>query len=131
MREKMKIGQVHCFQLWHNSSHKTKYHCHFIWCCKANFKINLSRLETKQNELCSHIYKYSNCKDDHQADSNQCLFWKHCFNREWYSKKYKELHKSGRQSIYLDVNSSQAWLWRKSRSSLKTFERTSLSSTLF
>ena len=62
--------------------HESKNHCEFGWCCKANGKLNPLQLETKKGELCSHSFKCSNCRGDHQADSVQCPFWKHCFNRE-------------------------------------------------
>ena len=48
-----------------NGSHKIEHYCHFVWCCKANFKTNPSRLETKQGELCPHLFKCLNCKGDH------------------------------------------------------------------
>ena len=65
-----------------NSPHKTEHYCYFIWCCKANPKTNLPRLETKQGNLCSHTFKYLNFKDEYQADLNQCPFWRHHFNKE-------------------------------------------------
>ena len=65
-----------------NGPHKSKHHREFGWCCKANGKINPPRLETKKGKPCPHSFKYSNCKGDHQANSNQCLFWRHQFNRE-------------------------------------------------
>jgi len=49
---------------------------------KANFKLNLPWLETKQGDLCLHIFKYIKYKGDHQANLNLCLFYKHYFNRE-------------------------------------------------
>ena len=66
-----------------NGPHKSKNHCEFRWCCKVNDKINPLRLETKKRELCPHSFKCSNCQGNHQADSNQCPFWRHRFNREW------------------------------------------------
>ena len=60
-----------------SSPYKSEHHQHFVWCCKVNFKINLPRLETKQEGLCSHLFKYTNCKGNYQADSNLCSFWKH------------------------------------------------------
>ena len=72
----------------YNDPHKTEYYQQFAQYCKANFKTNLLRLETKQEELCLYTFKYLNYKDEHQADMNICPFWKYCFNREWHSKKY-------------------------------------------
>ena len=65
-----------------NSSHKSKNHHEFGWCCKANAKINPPRLETKKGEPCLHSFKCLNCCGDHQADSNLYPFWRHRFNRE-------------------------------------------------
>ena len=53
-----------------NSPHKTKYHYHFIQCYKTNPKTNSPRLETKQDKLCLHTFKYINCKGEYQANSN-------------------------------------------------------------
>ena len=50
-----------------NRPHKTEHHCQFAWYCKANFKINPLRLETKQGKL---WFKCSNYKGNHQADLN-------------------------------------------------------------
>ena len=60
-----------------NSPHKSKHYREFGWYCKANDKINPPRLETKKDEPCPHSFKCSNCKGDHQADSNHCPFWRH------------------------------------------------------
>jgi len=65
-----------------NGPHKSEHHQELGWCCKANAKINLPRLETKKVEPCSYMFKCSNCCGDYQADSNQCPFWRHRFNRE-------------------------------------------------
>ena len=54
----------------YNRSHKVKHYCHFAWYCKANFKINLSHLKTKQDKLYPHLFKCLNWKGDYQADSN-------------------------------------------------------------
>ena len=48
-----------------NGPHKSKNHREFGWCCKANDKINLLRLETKKGEPCPHSFKCSNCQGDH------------------------------------------------------------------
>jgi len=48
-----------------NSLHKSEHHREFRWCCKANTKINLPRLETKKGEPCPHSFKCSNCHGDH------------------------------------------------------------------
>ena len=65
-----------------NGLYKTEHYYYCVWYCKVNFKINLLRLETKQSELYLYMFKCLNCKGNHQVDSNQCSFWKHCFNRK-------------------------------------------------
>ena len=84
--------------------HKSEHHREFGWCCKANDKTNPPRLETKSGEPCPHTFKCSNCKGDHQADSAQCPFWRHRFNREWHVKKYTEIHENRSKSIRSSVN---------------------------
>ena len=92
----------------YNSLHKLKHHYQFGWYCKANDKINPSCLETKKGDPCLYMFKYVNCKSEHQADLNMCLFWRHYFNKEQYVKKYQKLCKSKRQSICLVVNSNSS-----------------------
>ena len=87
-----------------NGPHKSEHHREFGWCCKANTKINPPRLETKKDKPCPHSFKCSNCKGDHQADSNQCLFWRHQFNREWHMKKYAEIRENRSKSIHSEGN---------------------------
>jgi len=65
-----------------NGPHLSIHYRQFVWCCKANNKTNPPRLETKKEELCPHSFKCSNCKGEHQANSTDCLFWKHRFNKE-------------------------------------------------
>jgi len=77
-----------------NGPHKLEHHREFGWCCKANNKTNPPRLETKKGEPCPYSFKCSNCKGDHQADSNTCPFWRHQFHREWHIKKYAEIRKN-------------------------------------
>jgi len=89
-----------------NGPHKSEYHREFGWCCKANDKTNLPRLETKKGESCPHSFKCSNCKGDHQADSVHCPFWRHWFNREWHVKKYTEIHENRSESLCSDVNAN-------------------------
>ena len=87
-----------------NRPHKSEHHREFGWCCKGNTKLNPPRLETKKGEPCPHSFKCSNCKGDHQADSNTCPFWRHCFNREWHVKKYTEICENRSQSLCSAVN---------------------------
>ena len=86
--------------------HRIEHHRDMVWCYKANFKINPPHLETKQGELCSHSFKYVNCKDEHMTDNNKCLFWRHRFNQEWYLKKAQEAKEIRANSIHLAVGSS-------------------------
>ena len=90
-----------------NRLYKSKYHHHFTWYYKANFKTNSLRLKTKQGEPCLHFFKCSICKGNHQAYSNLCPFWKYKFNREWYSKKYQEICDNRSKLICLDMSCSQ------------------------
>jgi len=74
-------------------------HREMAWCCKENLKTNPPRLEIKKGEPCPHTFKYINCKEEHQVDSNTCLFWKNCFNKNWYGKKQQMLYESRVTSI--------------------------------
>ena len=67
-------------------------------------------METKQGKPCLYTFKCLNCKDNHQANSNNCPFWIHCFNKEWYAKKYQELWEIRKQSIHSTVSSVKTWL---------------------
>ena len=87
-----------------NGPHKLEHHREFGWCCKANNKTNPPRLETKKGKPCPHSFKCSNCKGDHQADSNSCLFWRHRFHREWHVRKYAEIHENRSTSICSGAN---------------------------
>ena len=57
-----------------NSSYKVEYHREIVWCCKANFKTNLSKLETRKEEPYTYSFKCINYKEEHQANSNVYLF---------------------------------------------------------
>ena len=84
-----RIQEAKCVKC--NGLHKLKHHREFGWCCKGNTKLNPPRLETKTDKPCPHSFKCSNCKGDHQANSNSCPFWRHRFNREWHIKKYADV----------------------------------------
>ena len=100
-----RIQGVKCVKC--NSPYQTIHHCQFVWCYKANEKTNPPRLETKQGKPCPHSFKCSNCKDKYQADSTDCPFWKHKFNREWHTKEYTKIQENQKQTIYLSVNSNK------------------------
>ena len=70
-------------------AHITKHHREKAWCCMENKKANHSA--TKEGEPCPHVFKCMNCKDNHQADSYSCLYWRNRFNREWHGRKQQEL----------------------------------------
>ena len=87
-----------------NGSYKVKHYSKMVWCCKMNFKTNLLKLEIKKGELYLHFFKCINYKEEHQANSNTCSFWKHWFNKSWHSKKYQKLCKNRSKSICLVVS---------------------------
>ena len=74
------IQETKCVK--YNGPHKSEHHRQFLWCYKANEKMNLPKLEMKKSKLYLHFFKYSNCQGDHQADSNICPFWRHQFNQQ-------------------------------------------------
>jgi len=86
-----------------NGPHKVEHHRDLAWCCKANFKTNPPRLETKAGEPCPHSFKCINCKGEHSADDTKCPFWRNRFNREWHSKKAQEAREIRANSICLSV----------------------------
>jgi len=57
-----------------NGPHLIDNHWEFAWCCKANSKVNLPRLEMQKGEPCPYSFKYLNCKGPHTADSVECPF---------------------------------------------------------
>ena len=89
-----------------NNSHKTEYHHHFTWYCKANFKTNPPYLETKQDKPCPHSFNCINYKSSHQANSNAYQFQHYQFNKEWHAKKYQELRDFRAKSICSTVSSN-------------------------
>ena len=88
----------------YNRLYKIECHHNLAWYCKANFKINLLKLETKRDKLCPYSFKYINCKGGYQADSNICPFWKYKFNKEWHAKKYQELYENRSKSNHSIVS---------------------------
>jgi len=57
-----------------NRPHKLKHHWDMVWYCKPNFKINPLRSETLKEILCTYIFKCTNYKKKHQANSIACSF---------------------------------------------------------
>ena len=115
----------------YNGSHLTEHYYHFAWCCKVNNKINPPRLEIKKNKPCPHSFKCLNCKGKHQADSYDCSFWKHRFNKKWHAKEYTKIQDNWRNLTCSAVNGSAIWFWRTWRYSCKMFERINSLSTPF
>ena len=111
----------------YNSPHKSENHREFGCCCKANKKTNPPWLETKKGEPCPYSFKCLNCRGNHQADSTQCLFWKHRFNREWQQKKYIEICENRTKSIHsIGSGKHQIWWYEISEYSRKMFRKTHL-----
>jgi len=73
-----------------NGPHKVEHHRDLAWCCKADFKSNPPRLETKAGEFCPHSFRCINCKGKHPVDNTKYSFWKYCFNHKWHTKKAQE-----------------------------------------
>ena len=71
------------------------------WYCKANFKINSPRLETKKDKSCLHSFKYTA-----KRNIKQIVIYAHSgnINKEWYSKKYQKLHKEKSKLIHSVVS---------------------------
>jgi len=93
--------------------HKLEHHRELAWCCKANPKLNLPRLETAQGLPCPHSFKCINCKGKHMADDYKCPFWRNRFNRDWHSKKAQEAQETKANSIRLAVVTLlENFLWK-------------------
>ena len=74
-----------------------------------------------------HTFKCLNCWGDHQADSNQCLFWRHKFNREWHQRKYAEIYENRSKLICSEGNGgAQQWLWKNLKIFLQNVCKNSL-----
>ena len=106
-----------------NGPHLTDNHHDFIWCYKANNKLNSPRLETKKSKPCPYLFKCLNYKSSYVADSVECLFWKHCFNKEWHSKEYTKLQETKRTLIHSNVNNFTIWFWMNWKYFHKMFKR--------
>ena len=63
MADVCRIQEAKCVRC--NKPHLSEHYRHFTQYCKANDKINSTRLETKKGELCSHFFKFLNCKGEH------------------------------------------------------------------
>ena len=81
----------------------------------------------KQGKSYFYSFKCLNCKDEHQADSNDCLFWKHRFNKDKHVKKNQKNCERKNMFICLAVDSAQLYLLTESKSFCRMLERTILS----
>ena len=90
-----------------NGPHLTEHYHDFVWCCKANDKINLPRLEIKKSEPCPHSFKCLNYKSSHLANSNDYFFWKHHFDKKWHTKEYTKLWEVRKNSIHSSMNDNK------------------------
>ena len=72
--------------------HNIEHHREKVWCCKENKNSKPPRLIIKEGEPCTYIFKCINYKEDYQADSFSYLYWRNCFNKEWYGRKQQELN---------------------------------------
>ena len=108
-----------------NGLHQTIHYREFTWCCKTNDKINSHRPKTKKGKPCSYSFRCSNCKGNHQADSMNCPFWKHHFNKEWHSKEYAKVyenqkgvnlfnHEHQQDMIYKEIKIFSQNIWKNS-----------------
>jgi len=69
-------------------------------------KLNLPDLKLrKENPIL--IYLSVSTKGDHHADSYDCSFWEHRFNREWHIKKSQELREIRTNLICLTIDRSK------------------------
>ena len=90
-----------------NRLHKLKHYRDIAWCCKSNFKMNSSRLKTPRNKLCLYMFKYTNCKGNHQVNSYNCSFQEHRFNCDWHNKKTQEFQETRANLICLNVGGNK------------------------
>ena len=75
----------------YGSSHRAENHRLLAWYCKANTKSNPPREATVASASCPHTFKCLNCKGDHAADDNKCLFQRHRFDKQWHANKATEV----------------------------------------
>jgi len=80
------------------------------WYCKANPKINPSRLETKPDEPHPHTFKCINCKGEHMANNTKWPFWKYHFNCKWHIRKVQETQEIRANSTCLAIGGKNLWI---------------------
>ena len=69
-----------------------KNHRLLDWYCKVNSKSNSSKETTVASTSCSYTFKCLNCKKDYTANDNKCLFWPHCFDKQWNVNKTTKMY---------------------------------------
>ncbi|KXN83549.1 hypothetical protein AN958_01241, partial [Leucoagaricus sp. SymC.cos] len=69
--------------------HYCNTHHVFTSCCKGNACQGVPPTPTGQP--CPHPPCCLNCHQAHTADSRQCPFWHHWFNKDWIHHKYQEV----------------------------------------
>ena len=71
-------------------------------------RLTLPSLKQRKKSY-AHTLKCINYKEEHQANNNSCLFWRHWFNKKWYLRKYQELCENKSKSIHLVVGKVSIW----------------------
>ncbi|KXN84048.1 hypothetical protein AN958_00498, partial [Leucoagaricus sp. SymC.cos] len=64
-------------------------HHAFAGCCKGNAHHGVP--PTPAGQPCPHPPRCLNCHQAHTANSRQCPFWHHWFNKDWIRHKYQEV----------------------------------------
>ncbi|KXN87147.1 hypothetical protein AN958_09144 [Leucoagaricus sp. SymC.cos] len=70
--------------------HYHNAHRAFASCCKGNACQCI--LPTPTGQPCPHPPHCLNCHQAHTANSRQCPFWHHWFDKDWIHLKYQEVH---------------------------------------
>ncbi|KXN85786.1 hypothetical protein AN958_10840 [Leucoagaricus sp. SymC.cos] len=71
--------------------HYRDAHRAFAGCCKENARQGVPPTPTGQP--CPHPPHCLNCHQAHTADSRQCPFWCHRFDKDWIRHKYQEVRR--------------------------------------
>ncbi|KAF9254118.1 Gag-like protein [Marasmius fiardii PR-910] len=72
--------------------HSNKEHCLIAGCCKGKLKADPLVPPTEAGKPCLHQPICPNCWGKHSAYSQECQFWRHCFDHTWINAKYAEVH---------------------------------------
>ncbi|KDR65295.1 hypothetical protein GALMADRAFT_82031 [Galerina marginata CBS 339.88] len=71
--------------------HMEEQHRDHAACCKGSLKSNPPIPATPAGEPCPHHHRCSNCKKEHSATSNKCMFWGLRFDRPAIEALYKKV----------------------------------------